>query len=123
MTNQFFTGSIAVVGATDTTDRFGYKVFKSLIQQFPQQLIIPINPNCDSVLEHPCRNSLDDITEEIDTLVMIVNPTIGKAILQKALEKEIKKIWFQPGADNQELTEFCEKNNLQYSSGVCLLFM
>lgn len=121
MVELFFQGALAVVGATNNQERYGYSIFKTLLQRFPDELIIPINPNCTEVLGKICRASLDEVSETIDTLIMIVNPKIGKSILEKALKKGIRKIWFQPGSDNPELLEFCEKNNLMYSSGVCLL--
>ncbi len=121
MNERFFQGSIAVVGATNNKDKYGFKVFKTLKNRYPEFDIIPVNPNCDSVLGFSCLNSLEEIKDEIDTLVLIVNPEIGLKIVEKAFSKGVKKFWFQPGAESPEIEVFCKEHKCLFSTNLCLL--
>lgn len=121
MHEQFFAGTIAVVGATDKRDRFGFKVFEFLLDNHPEKTVLPINPGCKEVLDVPCFESLQEVLEKIDTVVMIVNPKIGKKIITTVIKKGITKVWFQPGSESDELRDICEKNNIAYSMGACLM--
>jgi len=118
---NFFQGNILVVGATKNRDKYGFKVFQTLKNRYPEFEVVPVNPNCDSVMGFTCLNSIDDFNEEIDTIVLVINPKIGFEIVKKAFSKNIKKFWFQPGAESSEIELFCEKNNLLYSTNLCLL--
>ena len=121
--NTFFQGTIAVLGATQDKNKYGYKVFKALQKQHPNKKIIPINPRYKIIDTIPCKNNLNEIDEPINTLVMIVNPKIGIKILQSILNKNIKNIWFQPGADNKLTNTFCKEHNINYSTNSCILLL
>lgn len=119
---RFFEGTTAVVGATNKQERFGFKIYDVLRKRNPNLNIIPVNPRCNFVGGAVCLDTIDEITEPIDTIVLIVNPKIGFDIVKNAVKLGIKKFWFQPGAQSDELRDYCEENNLTYSMGMCLLF-
>lgn len=123
MSELFFQGLTAILGATDNEDKFGYQIYAKLVSLYPNISIVPINPNCDSIEGVPCKNSIDEISKSIDTLVFIVNPKIGLEIAKKAFDLGVRKFWFQPGAESEELRIFCEENNLLYSFGSCILHL
>lgn len=122
MVKRFFEGTIAVVGATNKQERFGFKIYDILRKRHPDLKVIPVNPSCNFVGGVSCFDSIDDIADEVDTVVMIVNPEIGIEIVKKACLNGIKKFWFQPGAESEEIRDYCEANDLLYSIGMCLLF-
>jgi uncharacterized protein len=121
MSVTFFSGTIAVVGATDKQSSFGYKVFNFLLDTYPEHTVIPINPRLEEIQGHPCFHSLQEISQQIDTIVMIVNPNIGSKIFKDIVSSSCKKIWFQPGSESEELESLCKTNHITYSMGACLL--
>jgi len=118
---KFFEGTTAIIGATNNQERFGFKIYNVLKKRYPNLNIIPINPKCDFIEDIACLDSIDEITEAIDTVVLIVNPKIGFEIVNHAFNLGVKKFWFQPGAESEKLRTFCEEHNLLFSMDMCLL--
>lgn len=117
----YFQGTIAVVGATDNKNRFGYTVFKRLFKLFPDELIIGVNPKTPLIDGEQTVASLDDIPKHIDTVVMVVNPLLGISIVKQALQLGVKKFWFQPGAQSDEIAHVLTAAKAEYSFGTCIL--
>lgn len=115
----FFEGTIAVVGASEK--RIAAQVFATLNKQYDD--VIPVNPKCESILGIPCVASLKDIDRPIDTVVMIVNPGVGRKVIDDIIDLKIRKVWFQPGAESHELTKICDKHNMACSTDVCLMHL
>ncbi|OGO76874.1 MAG: CoA-binding protein [Clostridiales bacterium GWB2_37_7] len=93
----------AVVGATQDTSKFGYKVYDRLKNKGYN--VYPVNPKFDEIEGLTCYHSISDIPDNIDVISLIVNYKIGMEVIDKAKEKGIKNVWCQPGAESKELIE------------------
>lgn len=115
--------NIALVGATNDKTKYGNIIFHDLLRK--NYKIFPINPKAQTIDGHRSYNSLVELNKEvpIGLIVFVVPPTITYQILQTALELNLKKVWIQPGAGNQEIREFLEKNNFEYLMDVCVMVM
>jgi len=51
--------------------------------------------------------------EEIDTVTLYLNPAHQKAYYDYILSLKPKRIIFNPGADNEELSQLAVQNNIQ----------
>jgi uncharacterized protein len=109
----------AVVGATENTSKYGYKVFKKLKRKGFN--VYPVNPNFDEVNGIKCYHSISDITDSIDVISLIVNPKIGIDVIDQANEKGIKNVWCQPGADSEELVEKAKAYGMNIIVNECVL--
>jgi len=110
---------IAVVGVSRDKKKFGYIVFNELNSKGYE--VFPVNPNMneiDGILV--CKN-LSDCPSKPDVVVTIVKPDETIKILQDGNILGIKNYWLQTGSESQECIEFCERNNLNYVKGKCLL--
>lgn len=96
----------AVVGATQNTSKFGYKIVKKLVDH--EYDVYPINPRYDQVDSLKCYPSLDELPVDVDCISVVVSPEQSEKVLEMALEKGIKRIWFQPGTFTPELIEKAE---------------
>ena len=70
--------------ATASTTRFkerGYEVF-------------PVNPNADEVMGDTCYQSLKDIPDGVDGVVIATNPKASLSVAQECKELGIDKVWF-----------------------------
>lgn len=109
----------AVVGATQDTSKFGYKVFKKLKDKGFQ--VYPVNPRFDEVEGIQCYHSIMDITEPIDVISMIVNPKVGMEVVEHARDKGIRNMWCQPGAESPELIEKAKSYGINIIYNECVL--
>lgn len=59
--------------------------------------------------------------EKPDVIDMVVNPQIGKGIIEEAAQLGVKYIWLQPGTHNQEIVELLEEKGLNYVKNCVLV--
>ncbi|MEG0133344.1 MAG: CoA-binding protein [Clostridium sp.] len=93
----------ALLGATDDTTKFGYKIFRLLEDK--GYTVYGINPKYDSIDGIKVYKSIDELPEVIEGVNIIVNPKIALDALPKIKAKGIKNVWFQPGSFNDEVIE------------------
>ena len=109
----------AVVGATEDTSKFGYKVFKKL-KNFGYH-VYPVNPKFNEIEGQKCYSSISDITEQIDVISLVVNPKIGLEVIEKAKEMGIINLWCQPGAESKEQIDKAEAYGIKVIHNECVL--
>lgn len=96
----------AVVGASNASEKFGYKVFKWYIDRgIPA---IPINPKGDSILGIESLKSVDSLSIPNGSdvgLSIITPPQVSKLLVQsiKINKLPVSAIWFQPGSHTPEV--------------------
>ena len=94
----------AVVGATDNTSRFGYKI--PVIMKEHDYNVYMVNPRKESIDGEKVYSSLDELPEKVEVIDMIVNPKFAREYVDKAKELGIENIFFQPGSYDEELVEY-----------------
>ena len=109
----------AVVGATPDKDKFGYKIWKKLIEH--DYNTYGVNPKYDSIEDLKIYDSLKDIGKEIDVIDVVVPPKITLNLLDEAKELGIEYIWFQPGTFNGEVIRKAKNLDLKISYDDCVL--
>ncbi|WP_114296981.1 CoA-binding protein [Anaerobacterium chartisolvens] len=91
----------AVVGATENTDKFGYKIYKRL--KLKGYRVYPVSPNYNEIDGDRCYKDLSSLPEMPEVIDMVVSPAKGIAVIDEAASLGIKNIWLQPGTYNNEL--------------------
>ncbi|MCZ6602331.1 MAG: CoA-binding protein [Planctomycetota bacterium] len=113
------TKSIALVGATPRTHKWGYKVFRCLIGHgYETHPIHPIAVSIDGV---PCKRRLADVGLPIDGVSVVVPPAQGVEVCEEARSLNISRVWFQPGAESKEAIEYCEAQGIAVIHNACVL--
>lgn len=97
----------AVIGITDKTERFGYKIPKLLEEK--NYKVYGINPKLDELEGIKVYKNLSQVPEKIDVINMIVNPKFAKTYLEEAKELGIKNVFFQPGSYQEETIEYAKE--------------
>ncbi len=108
----------AVVGATDKTDRYGYKIFKKLKEH--DYTTYGIHPKLEELDGDKIYKNLTDLPEKIDVVDMVVGPNIAIGVLEEAKELGIEYIFFQPGSYNEEVIKKAEELGLKYLEDDCI---
>ncbi len=86
--------SVAVVGATKKVDKAGHVIFKNFVTNKGRGVfkgdLYPVNPNEDSILGFKCYSSLEDISGEIELVVVIVPAKFVASVMEGAVRKKVK---------------------------------
>jgi len=106
----------AVVGDVLNEEKYAYKIVNRLKKG--NYNVIKVNPrsNSDQVYK-----SLKDVKEKIDVIDLVIHPKVGINVIKEAKEVGIDKVLIQPGAESEEILEFCKENNIHAFQGCVLV--
>ncbi len=119
MINTLKNQNIALVGVSGNQEKYGYKIFKDLLDNHYQ--VIGINPKLNTLLKQTIYPSLTSLPTKPDLVIVVVNPQIALKILQECKELSIENIWFQPGAESKEAIKYAQDNNLNLNTNACIM--
>ncbi len=88
----FSPGSVAVIGASDSFDKLGYHVMKSLVKGNYRGAIYPVNPKAEKLWGIRTYPSLKDIPGEVDLAVIVVPASAVPERLHECGEKMVKGV-------------------------------
>lgn len=111
--------SFAVAGSFKNEAKFAYKILIGLIKQGYE--VFPVNPGTSNVEGRTCYKSISDVPFSIDVVSIVTPPPVTEGILRECLKKGIRRVWLQPGAENQAAIKFCHDNNIQVIHGICIM--
>lgn len=109
----------AVVGATQNTGKFGYKIFKKLRDHGYE--VYPVNPMYEEIDGFKCYGSLADLPKKPDCVNVVVAPERANKAVLDAKELGIEYMWFQPGAFSEETIDLAESNDIKIVYYNCVL--
>lgn len=109
----------AVVGASTSPDKWGYRVYKEL--QRHGYRVYPVNPRATQIDDDRCYPSLAALPEQPDVVSVIIPPKLGLALADEAASVGIKRLWFQPGAASTENVAHASALGLRAVAGACVL--
>jgi predicted CoA-binding protein len=110
---------IAVAGASRDKRKFGYAIYTELKQRGYE--VYAVNPLADEVAGDPCYASLELLKDKIDSVVMVVTPSKGEALVRQAAAIGVKQLWLQSGADSPELIALGKSLGMNVVAGKCIL--
>ena len=106
---------IAIIGASNNSSKYGYKIYKNLLLKGYD--VTPINPKgvlIDGVHTLP---SIVKMSNKPDIIDFVVPPSIALSEAKSLQENGFGNFWFQPGSESQELIEFLNTKNINYLVG------
>ena len=115
------TKKIIVVGASNNPEKYGNKIVKDLVKKWYD--VIPINPNEKEIEWIKTHKILKTVPKNFDIINFVVPPKVTLQILEKytTLLKN-KKVWIQPGAENEEVKDFLKENDFSdYITNSCIM--
>jgi len=90
--NLFSPRSVAVVGASDSFDKLGYHVMKSLVKGNYSGAIYPVNPRAENLWGIKTYPSLKDIPGEVDLGIIVVPASSVPERLHECGQKMVKGV-------------------------------
>lgn len=111
VTPLFEPESIAVIGASENTEKIAGMVIPRLLKfGFPREKIYPVNPNRSNIIGLPCYRSIGEITTRVDLACIVVPPQLVEKVLEEAGEKGVRAaIIFSSGFEEAGKREAQEK--------------
>jgi uncharacterized protein len=111
--------TFAVIGASDNTSKYGYKIFKNL--QNRGYKVYPINPRLKEIEGTRCYPRITDIPEKVEVADFVVPPSVTEEILKECERLEISRVWLQPGSESKKAIDFCYQHNMKVLYDLCVI--
>ncbi|MCS7206274.1 MAG: CoA-binding protein [Leptospiraceae bacterium] len=114
---------IALVGATNDKTKYGNVIFHDLLRK--GYTVFPVNPRATTIDGYRAYKTLEEVAKEntIGLVVFVVPPKITLELLNDALRLNLKKVWIQPGAGDENVREFLEKHQFEFLMDACVMVM
>ena len=112
---------VAVLGASPKEDRYSFKAMRMLKEHGHKP--IPIHPAGHTVDGVPGLKSLSEIEQPVDTLTVYVNSKISGGLKDDILKINPRRVIFNPGAENEELTEVLENAKIEVVTACTLVML
>ncbi|MGN6136470.1 MAG: CoA-binding protein [Aureliella sp.] len=110
----------AVAGASHDRSKYGNKVLRALLQH--DKNVVAIHPMASDVEGTPTFKSINDVPHAIESLSIITPPQVTEKIVAEAVERGVRAIWMQPGAESEAAIELARSRGIDViAGGPCLL--
>ena len=118
---QFLASPVfGVVGASINRDKYGNKVLRCFQQS--GKVVIPVNPNEAQIEGVACAATISDLPTDALSISMITPPAVTARLVPLAIEKGIKNVWMQPGAEHPDAVTLCRERGINViADGSCIL--
>ena len=94
--------NVAVLGASNKPERYSYKAMKLLMEK--GHAVFPVHPVLAEIDGMPVFKRLMDIPVPLHTITVYVGPDRSSALAAELLAARAKRVIFNPGAENPDLS-------------------
>lgn len=107
--------SIAVVGAGDDPAKWGGRIYRNLKAKGFR--VLAVNPRRTVVDGDPCYPSVSQLPEDPTIVDIVVPPPVTSEVLRQCLDRGLRRVWVQPGAEDDEVLAFLAAHGFTYRAG------
>jgi predicted CoA-binding protein len=111
--------SFAVIGSFRNKEKYAYRILVDLIGKGYE--VFPVNPLLKEVEGKLCYRTISDIPHSVDVANIVTPPLVTESILKECLQKSIKRVWLQPGAESSAAIQFCHDNGIKVIHSMCVM--
>jgi predicted CoA-binding protein len=110
---------IAVIGLSDDPTRPSHGVASYLRSAGKE--IIPVNPNCATVMGLRSYAALEDVPGKIDVVDVFRRAEHCPEIVRSAIKLGIKGVWLQSGIRSDEARDLATRAGIDYVQDRCMM--
>lgn len=116
--NFFEHKNVAVLGVSSKKKKFGNYIYEKLLDSGYNAFAV--NPNADVNNEIKFYKSIEELNN-ISSLVFVTKPNVTNQILTSKLPENIKYIWIQQGAGDDETKSILSSLNIDFIYDKCVM--
>lgn len=113
--------NVAVIGASDNPERYSYMAVK-LLQEKGHQ-VFPVHKRIQDIDGVKVYASMSDIADPLDTVSLYVASDISSSLADDIFKKNPRRIIFNPGAENNDLTIQAKAKGIMPVNGCTLVML
>lgn len=103
---------IAIIGASKNKDKYSNKAVRAYKKN--HHVVFPVNPNEREIEGLTCYSSVMSIPLDVDVASLYLPPAIGIKVVPEIVQKNIKKVFLNPGSESKEIIKVLKKNKVEY---------
>lgn len=100
----------AVVGVTPNQEKYGYKIFKRLLEKGYQAY--GVSPKYQTIEDYAIYPSLEAIDHPIDVVVFVVNKNFAYDYVDEMSAIGVRYAWMQPGTYDDQLLQYMKDQGI-----------
>jgi predicted CoA-binding protein len=109
---------LAIAGASRNPKKFGYGIFKELLDKGYE--VIPVNPNATEIAGVKCYHTVSEIPGDVKSLLIVTPREHTDGILREAINKGIPNIWVQQMSETGETIKIAEEYQVEVIYRKCV---
>ncbi len=110
--------NVALIGVSKDKTKFGNALVKELSKK--GYSVFPVHPELREAEGIKCYTSLDDLPENVNNLILAVQPKVTEEIVGVINPLKIQRIWIKGSASEQAIHE-CRNKGIEVVYGFCPL--
>ena len=111
---------IALVGASNDPTKFGNRIFRDLVAK--GYAVWPVNPREPEIEGVAACADLEALPGTPDIVNFVVPPPVALAVAKQAVALGIRRLWFQPGSESDELKAWLtEQEGVSALTDACIM--
>lgn len=110
-----------VIGASENPARYSNMAIKSLVKH--GQEVIAIGKKKGRVANIDILTTVPSVIKNLDTITLYINPLHQKEYYSYILSLKPKRIIFNPGTENEELSALASQNNIHAQEACTLVLL
>ena len=110
---------IAVVGVSHKPEKYGFKIFKDLIDA--GYSVEGINPTDGEIAGKQIHRNLKELKVLPDLVITVVPSKITERVVDECKELGIKEIWMQPGSESQDAIDKAKGYGISVVYNACFM--
>lgn len=112
---------VIVLGASPKAERYSNKAVHELAAA--GHWVFPVHPRCAEIHGQKCYPALEAVPQPVDTITLYIGEERSKLLEDKILSLKPRRIIMNPGAENHELENKAQAQNIEVVRGCTLVML
>lgn len=113
--------NVAVIGASDKPNRYSYQAVMLLKEK--GHTVFPVHQRIRQIEGMAVYPSISDIPVAVETISLYIAADISSALSDAIIQKDPKRIIFNPGAENPSLEQKAQAKGIQVLNACTLVML